>query len=222
MRSSGACCTRLVETETSRLIRLNTSFFQVPVFVIGLWRGEYLSNQLPKFKFGRPRSSPAPSAPVGTTSIYVLLLIYAASTTTTTVPCLAVILSTPVSPTPLSVGLSVTSEQRLLLLSSYIPFFLVPLVMTFDMASRVQKLINSGREAQKEKREYPIILQIPTLNAHVFHLLLADDYIPCHIGSYLSLVSMTALLRAIHHAPTQAVCKMLTPIEALFRSPKLW
>ena len=88
----------------------------------------------------------------GSTSIYVLLLIYAASTATTTIPCLAVILSTPVSPTPLS-GISVTAEQRLLLLSSYIPFCLVPLVMTFDMASRVQKLIGAGGDAQKEKRE---------------------------------------------------------------------
>ena len=90
---------------------------------------------------------------LGSTSIYVLLLIYAASTATTTIPCLAVILSTPVSPTPLS-GISVTAEQRLLLLSSYIPFCLVPLVMTFDMASRVQKLIGgSGADTQKEKQE---------------------------------------------------------------------
>ncbi|KAM5544283.1 hypothetical protein V8D89_001943 [Ganoderma adspersum] len=113
-----------------RSFLLLEAFFQVPVFVIGLrglWRG--------------------------TTSIYILLLIYAASTTTTTLPCLAVILSTPVSPTPLSAGLSVTTEQRLLLLSSYIPFFLVPLVMTFDMAFRVQKLIGSSVDAQKEKEE---------------------------------------------------------------------
>ncbi|TBU30442.1 transmembrane protein 6/97 [Dichomitus squalens] len=112
-----------------RSFLLLEAFFQVPVFLIGLrglWRGS--------------------------TSIYVLLLIYAASTATTTIPCLAVILSTPVSPTPLS-GISITAEQRLLLLSSYIPFCLVPLVMTFDMAFRVQKLAGSGSGAQKEKRE---------------------------------------------------------------------
>ncbi|KAI0741360.1 transmembrane protein 6/97 [Daedaleopsis nitida] len=112
------------------------AFFQVPVFLLGLrglWRGS--------------------------SSIYVLLLIYAASTTTTTLPCLAIILSTPVSPTPLTaaatetakaVGLSVTADQRLLLLSSYIPFFLVPLVMTLDMAFRVQKLVNGGAAKSKE------------------------------------------------------------------------
>ncbi|KAI0793722.1 transmembrane protein 6/97 [Fomes fomentarius] len=103
------------------------AFFQVPVFLIGLrglWRGS--------------------------TSIYVLLLIYAASTTTTTLPCLAIILSTPVSSVPVT-GVSISAEQRLLLLSSYIPFFLLPLVMTLDMASRVQKFVTGG--ARKSKGE---------------------------------------------------------------------
>ncbi|KAI8985740.1 transmembrane protein 6/97 [Trametes punicea] len=117
------------------------AFFQVPVFIIGL-RG--LWN--------------------GTTSIYVLLLIYAASTTTTTLPCLAVILSTPISPSPLTtssvgleasnaLGISLSAEQRLLLLSSYIPFFLVPLIMTLDMALRVQNLITAGQGMQKNAKE---------------------------------------------------------------------
>lgn len=92
-------------------------------------------------------------ARLGSRSIYVLLLVYAASTTTTTLPCLAVILSTPVSATPLATPftLSITAEQRLLLLSSYIPFFLVPLVMTLDMAARVHKLVSS--DARKAKEE---------------------------------------------------------------------
>lgn len=82
--------------------------------------------------------------------IYLLLLIYAASTTTTTLPCLAVVLATPLtSPATLaSKVISITAEQRLLLLSSYIPFFLVPLVMTVDMAFRVFKLMNAGLDAQ--------------------------------------------------------------------------
>ncbi|KAI0352093.1 hypothetical protein OH77DRAFT_814945 [Trametes cingulata] len=124
-----------------RSFLLVEAFFQVPVFIIGL-RGLW----------------------TGSTSIYVLLLIYAASTTTTTLPCLAVILSTPVSPTPLTassvaseaakaLGLSLSAEQRLLLLSSYIPFFLVPLVMTIDMAFRVQSLVSAGGQAQKGAKE---------------------------------------------------------------------
>ncbi|KAI0370743.1 hypothetical protein BV20DRAFT_240494 [Pilatotrama ljubarskyi] len=124
-----------------RSFLLVEAFFQVPVFLIGL-RGLWS----------------------GSTSIYVLLLIYAASTTTTTLPCLAVILSTPVSPTPLTtssvaseaaktLGLSLSAEQRLLLLSSYIPFFLVPLVMTIDMAFRVHDLVSAGRQAQKDAKE---------------------------------------------------------------------
>ncbi|KAI0333900.1 hypothetical protein GY45DRAFT_1271173 [Cubamyces sp. BRFM 1775] len=107
------------------------AFFQVPVFIVGL-RGLWK----------------------GSSSIYVLLLIYAASTTTTTLPCLAVILSTPISPTPLSaIGISLTAEQSLLLLSSYIPFFLVPLVMTIDMAIRVQTLVSAGQEKQKVTKQ---------------------------------------------------------------------
>ncbi|EIW58479.1 uncharacterized protein TRAVEDRAFT_37388 [Trametes versicolor FP-101664 SS1] len=120
-----------------RSFLLVEAFFQVPVFVIGLlglWKGSR--------------------------SIYVLLLVYAASTTTTTLPCLSVILSTPISATPLNmaevasataktVALTLTAEQRLLLLSSYIPFFLVPLVMTVDMASRVQSLVAASTAPPK-------------------------------------------------------------------------
>ncbi|KAI0675905.1 transmembrane protein 6/97 [Trametes maxima] len=105
------------------------AFFQVPVFIIGL-RGLWQ----------------------GSTSIYVLLLVYAASTTTTTLPCLTTILATPVSPAPLPNLISLTAEQRLLLLSSYIPFFLVPLVMTLDMAFRVQKLLSPSGHAQKSSK----------------------------------------------------------------------
>ncbi|KAI0628047.1 transmembrane protein 6/97 [Trametes polyzona] len=124
-----------------RTFLLVEAFFQVPVFVTGL-RGLWK----------------------GSRSIYVLLLIYAASTTTTTLPCLSVILSTPISPTPLNtsafaaeasktLSLSLTAEQRLLLLSSYIPFFLVPLVMTIDMGLRVQGLLSSSRDAPKTTKQ---------------------------------------------------------------------
>lgn len=101
---------------------------------------------------------------LGSRSIYVLLLVYAASTTTTTLPCLSVILSTPISATPLrmaevasttakTVALTLTAEQRLLLLSSYIPFFLVPLVMTVDMASRVQSLVSASTVPPKTVKQ---------------------------------------------------------------------
>ncbi|EGN96698.1 hypothetical protein SERLA73DRAFT_140397 [Serpula lacrymans var. lacrymans S7.3] len=109
------------------------AFFQLPVFVLGargLWTGSH--------------------------SIYILLLIYAASTTTTTLPCLSVLLYTPItSPQTVAQGVvSISFAQRLLLLTSYLPFFFVPLVMTFDMASRVLKLANVGaaiKDAEKAK-----------------------------------------------------------------------
>lgn len=79
------------------------------------------------------------------------MLIYAASTTTTTLPCLAVVFATPLtSPETLAAkAISITYEQRLLLLSSYIPFFLIPLVMTIDMAFRVGKLMETGMKAER-------------------------------------------------------------------------
>ncbi|KAI0918070.1 hypothetical protein AcW1_007047 [Taiwanofungus camphoratus] len=103
------------------------AFFQIPVFIFGM-RGLWKDSR----------------------SIYVLLLIYAASTSTTTLPCLAVILTTPLtsSQTVTAELVSITSEQRLLLLSSYIPFFLIPLVMAVDMATRVSKLVKAGSDAQ--------------------------------------------------------------------------
>ena len=118
---------------------------------VGLWRGKPPLSLLAPDNFDSDR---VPS--IGTKSIYALLLVYAASTTTTTLPCLAVILSTPVVPsavteTAKAAGLSITAEQRLLLLSSYIPFFLVPLVMTLDMALRVHTLVTV--DARKTKRD---------------------------------------------------------------------
>lgn len=87
-------------------------------------------------------------------SIYVLLLIYAASTSTTTLACLAVILATPLTTaeTLASNIISITTLQRFLLLSSYIPFFLIPLVMTIDMATRIQGLMKAGLHSQNSAK----------------------------------------------------------------------
>jgi len=103
------------------------AFFQFPVFVLGL-RG--LWN--------------------GSKSIYVLLLVYAASTTTTVLPCLAVLLNTPLASAEILAAhtIAITPSQRILLLSSYVPFLLIPLVMTVDMAFRTLGLLRAGVAAQ--------------------------------------------------------------------------
>jgi len=105
--------------------------FQVPVFFLGIY-GLWKDSR----------------------SIYVLLLIYAASTATTTLPCLALILTTPItSPETILHGIaSITPDQRLLLLSSYIPFFLIPLFMALDMASRVLNLVGIGIKAEDAEK----------------------------------------------------------------------
>jgi len=103
------------------------AIFQLPTFVLGA-RALYNNSR----------------------SIYPLLLVYAASTTTTTLPCLSVILATPLAPV-VAAG-AITPAQQLLLLSSYLPFFLLPLVMTVDMAIRVSALVKAGVRAEDQKK----------------------------------------------------------------------
>ncbi|OAX38435.1 hypothetical protein K503DRAFT_691568 [Rhizopogon vinicolor AM-OR11-026] len=107
------------------------ALFQLPVFVLGargLWRDSR--------------------------SIYVLLLIYAASTVTTILPCLSVLMSTPITTAQTITDnvVSVTTFQRLILLSSYIPFFIIPVIMTVDMAFRILKLTTIGIDATDGKK----------------------------------------------------------------------
>ena len=116
---------------------------------------------------------------IGSRTIYPLLLIYSASSATTTIACLATLLSTPVATDPAIISslaasntssplasltfapwfaekglvqLSITTEQRLMLLGSYVPFLLVPLGMCFDMAIRVGGLIAKGIRAEEDKK----------------------------------------------------------------------
>ncbi|KAF7369054.1 putative membrane protein [Mycena venus] len=87
---------------------------------------------------------------------YILMLVYGASTATTVWPCVWTILATPEpSPKALASGIATLSpDQRIMLLGSYVPFFLLPLVMTVDMAFRLHKIVGdaiSAREAVKRK-----------------------------------------------------------------------
>ncbi|KAK2463594.1 hypothetical protein APHAL10511_004345 [Amanita phalloides] len=77
-------------------------------------------------------------------TIYVLLLIYGASTVTTT--------PTTTTSTIAQEMASVTFGQRILLLSSYIPFLLIPLIWwrSPDMASRIYDLIEVGMRVEEE------------------------------------------------------------------------
>lgn len=86
----------------------------------------------------------------GSKAVYVLILAYGASTATTLLPCLAIILATPLtsSETIATKTLSVTPEQRSMLLSSYGPFFAIPLFMTIDMSFRIVSLLRAGERAQ--------------------------------------------------------------------------
>ncbi|KAJ7625504.1 transmembrane protein 6/97 [Roridomyces roridus] len=75
---------------------------------------------------------------------YLLILVYAASTATTVWACVATIIATP--------GLA--ADELGMLLSSYIPFCVIPLIMTVDMAFRLHRMVAdalSAQEASKSK-----------------------------------------------------------------------
>jgi hypothetical protein len=124
--------------------------FQLPVFFLGI-RGLYKGFYhlfVPSIFFiltRNPRS--------GSRTIYPLLALYASSTATTTLACVFQILQTPeTTPETLAQNLpSITADQRLFLLSNYIPFFLIPLIMAVDMGIRVHKLVKVA--IKKEEKQ---------------------------------------------------------------------
>ena len=123
------------------------SFFQLPVFVIGalkLWQGTSVAVHT---------SLHQSHLLIGSPSIYPLLLIYGASTATAVLPCLAVLLKTPItSAETIAAGIhSITPFQQRLLLWSYTPFLLIPLLIAVDMACRLSNLIQTGTVSAKKK-----------------------------------------------------------------------
>ncbi|TRM60451.1 transmembrane protein 6/97 [Schizophyllum amplum] len=88
----------------------------------------------------------------GIRSIYPLLLIYGASTATTTLPCLVYLYTTPNTDewTQANNVPSVTPEERLILLSSYVPYFAIPLIMALDMAARLGRSKKTGKAAKRD------------------------------------------------------------------------
>ncbi|KAF5316072.1 hypothetical protein D9619_006374 [Psilocybe cf. subviscida] len=108
------------------------AFFQLPIFIVGL---QALYN--------------------GSRGIYPLLAVYGASSATTTLACVMTVLAAP-SDTGVaaakSLVTSVTETQRIMLLSSYIPFLIVPLFMAVDMTVRTTKLVQKAVRLEDERK----------------------------------------------------------------------
>lgn len=87
--------------------------------------------------------------------IYGLLALYGASTATTTLACIAMIIDIPATSaaTFTQKVISITYEQRVLLLCSYVPFFIIPLCIGVDMAFRLHKLASVGIRALESSKE---------------------------------------------------------------------
>jgi len=96
----------------------------------------------------------------GSRSIYPLFVLYGASAATATLACLTTVIQMPsvryipgsnIPALENSVG-ALTQEQRFMLLSSYVPFFLLPLIMAVDMALRVGKLVQKALRVEEEDK----------------------------------------------------------------------
>lgn len=88
--------------------------------------------------------SPIRSRMIAPKLIFIaLLLSYGASTTTTLLPTLQYLLNPTIVSPPL------TTSELAALLSSYIPFLLIPLTITIDMGWRLHTIVG---QAQAKKR----------------------------------------------------------------------
>ena len=83
--------------------------------------------------------------------LYPLLTFYGASTATTTLPCILLLLTTPSTDSVIekAFGPTLSDSQRMMLIASYFPYFLIPLWMAVDMAYRSSSLISKGLKAAK-------------------------------------------------------------------------
>ncbi|KAH9982934.1 transmembrane protein 6/97 [Lactifluus volemus] len=77
--------------------------------------------------------------------IYGLLVLYGTATCMIALPCIATIINIPTTSdmTISRNAISITPAQRILLLSIYVPFFVIPLYLAIDMASRLQQLAST-------------------------------------------------------------------------------
>lgn len=92
------------------------------------------------------------------------MLLYGAATAPTTLACLSTILATPSAPNDagpkdilksldaehIADPIALTSSQRIQLLASFVPFFVVPLFMALDMGARLVGLAVKGLKVEEE------------------------------------------------------------------------
>ncbi|CAE6359350.1 unnamed protein product [Rhizoctonia solani] len=108
--------------------------FQLPLFILGI----YLL---------RKDSSYTP----------ILLTVYGSHVTTTMAPVLATLLSTPRTVTnaieKAAEFSSLNSSQLSMLLSSYIPFLIIPLVMAIDGTRRLVQQVNRVQKLEKGSKQ---------------------------------------------------------------------
>ena len=88
-------------------------------------------------------------------SIYPLMASYGAIATATTMACVTHILITPDALPPhaktlLPTGPTLTHGQRMVLLSGYVPFCILPFMIAIDFGVRSTKLVNKADRAEQK------------------------------------------------------------------------
>ncbi|KAG8887299.1 hypothetical protein FRB99_004289 [Tulasnella sp. 403] len=103
------------------------AFFQVPVFFIAIY-----------------------GLLIGTPKIYALTLAYGASTASTVIPCLATVFAIPTVTAATTSTLALTAQQKWIILGSYGPFFVFPLIMAVDSAVQLCARVGGGAGGRRK------------------------------------------------------------------------
>ncbi len=87
---------------------------------------------------------------IGYERVYPLLLIYAASSVTTQIPCFSLFFN--YNSLAANATTRIRPEQMMMLMSSYIPFFLAPLGIMVDMAVRLDRKFKALNKVEMTKK----------------------------------------------------------------------
>lgn len=111
--------------------------FQVPVFVLGIWALVRGASNAVTPPLCPPRSPQLTLACADDRRFYPLLIIYGTEGCVSTLQCVWMVLFGPARS-------SLTTQQLGMLLSSYLPFCILPGVLAIDLGLRTAKLLSSA------------------------------------------------------------------------------
>lgn len=155
-----------------------------------------------------------PFPPTDSRQVYLLLLVYGTVTTIATLPCVALVLQLP-SAGVNSLPHAVTDFQRAILLSSYVPFLLLPFTMTIDMWRRVSSVLTTLGESAT--------LSHKKINWNVFLLINSTTLLKITRGGYHPISQYRRSTNSVYRVVRDNVTHTLQahlPSKAIIPAPK--